>query len=167
MFGLLAAGMVAGVGTLSCVDPEARRAREAEESRARIATESARATATTDVASAGVWTDALLVKRLVDAGLAPQRRDSVRAQPWMGVPVHPYRLGASSIDAYIFADSTARLARLALLDRVTLAPAGQASPWGASHDLIENGNLLAIVVGGTDRQRDRIATALAAGVGAP
>jgi hypothetical protein len=32
---------------------------------------------------------------------------------------------------------------------------------------VQNNNLLAVVVGGTDRQRDRIATALAAGLGAP
>ena len=72
----------------------------------------------------GAWDDAQLLKRLVDAGLAPQKRDSVRAQPWMGVPVHAYQLGNATIDAYVYRDSTARKDATAKLDPVTFAPRG-------------------------------------------
>ncbi len=166
MLALLAAG-TAGLGVLACESPEARRAREAAASRVRISAESARASAVAAVPSSGVWTDAQLVKRLVDAGLAPQRRDSVRGEQWMGVPVHAFQLGVARLDAYVYHDSTARLAIANRLDPVTLAPPGRESPWGVPRLMVQNGNLLAIVVGGTDRQRDRIALALAAGVGAP
>lgn len=163
---LLVAGMGA-LAVLSCESKEARQARLAEVARTRIAAESSRASEAPATPSTGLWTEAQLVKRLVDAGLAPQRRDSVKAQQWMGVPVVSFTLGVATLDAYVYHDSTARLSIVARLDPVTLAPAGRESPWGVPRELIQNGNLLAVVIGGTDRQRDRIVTALAAGVGAP
>ena len=134
---------------------------------ARVDAESQRAEAAAATPGTGRWDDAQLLKRLVDAGLAPQKRDSVRAQPWMGVPVHAYQLGNATIDAYVYRDSTARKDATAKLDPVTFAPRGLPAPWGTPRDVVQNANLVAIVVGGTDRQRDRITTALAAGVGAP
>jgi hypothetical protein len=163
-------GAAALAGILGCDDPAARKAREAEAARTRITAESARAAATPNGANAttaGAWTDALVAKRLVDAGLAPQRRDSVAAQKFMGAPVHAFTLGQATLHAYIYADSAARRAAVAALDPVTLAPRGQTTPWSAFRSIIENGNLAAIIDGGTDRQRDRIVTALAAGIGAP
>ena len=74
---------------------------------------------------------------------------------------------AATVDVYLYRDSLARRAVVARLDPLAFAPLGQPSPWGTPRDVVENGNLVAIVVGGTDRQRDRIATALAAGPGAP
>lgn len=162
--------LVAGMGTLAvlgCESREERQARLAEVARTRIAAESARASAAPAVPSMGAWTEAQLVKRLVDAGLAPQRRDSATGPQWMGVPVVSFTLGVAVLDAYVYHDSTARLSIVARLDPVTLAPTGRESHWGVPRELIQNGNLLAVVTGGTDRQRDRIATALAAGVGAP
>lgn len=150
-----------------CESAEAKRERNAVAARARVATESARAFEAVAVPLSAVWNDAQLVKRLVDAGLAPQRRDSVKALVWMGAPVLAYRLGVSTIDVYVYRDSVARKAVVATLDPSTFAPRGTPSPWGVGHDLIENNNLIAVVVGGTDRQRERIATALAAGAGAP
>lgn len=85
----------------------------------------------------------------------------------MAAPVHAFTLGQATVHAYIYADSTARRAAVAALDPLTLAPRGQATPWSPFRSLIENGNLAAIIDGGTDRQRDRIVTALAAGIGAP
>jgi hypothetical protein len=166
MSALLVGGAVLA-SLLACESPEERRTKVAAESRTRIAAESARASAAVTVPSTGTWNDAVLVKHLVDAGLAPQRRDSVRGQDWMGAPVLAYRLGAATVDVYLYRDSLARRAVVARLDPLAFAPRGQPSPWGTPRDVVENGNLVAIVVGGTDRQRDRIATALAAGPGAP
>lgn len=153
---------------VACEDPAVRKAREAEAARARITAESTVAAgAVTTTPSAGMWTAALVTKRLVDAGLAPQRRDSARGQPFMGVPVYALLLGVATVDAYVYHDSLARAAAVRKLDPQTFAPPGQTSPWGAPREVVQNGNLVAIVIGGTDRQRDRIATALAAGIGAP
>ncbi|MCX5756235.1 MAG: hypothetical protein NTX19_09015 [Gemmatimonadetes bacterium] len=163
MIGLTAAALL----LTACESKEARFARIQAETHVRISAESARVSATVSVPSTGLWTDAELAKRLVDAGLAPQRRDSVKAKPWMGVPVHAFTLGAATVDAYVYRDSTARRDAVSKLDSVTFAPPGQPSPWGVPHEIVQNLNLVAVVVGGTDRQRDRIATALAAGVGAP
>jgi hypothetical protein len=152
----------------ACEDPEVRNAREAKAAQARVAAEStlAGSVANSRVA-AGAWTDALVVKRLVDAGLAPQRRDTVQAKPWMRVAVHAFTLGAATVHAYLYADSAARRSAVAELDPATLGPRGQPSPWSPLRAIVENGNLAAIVDGGTDRQRERIVTALAAGIGAP
>lgn len=150
----------------ACEDPQVKKARLAAESRARVEQETARAAAAA-VPASGLWNAAQLTKHLVDAGLAPQRRDSVRAFSWMGVPVIAYRLGDARLDAYVYHDSTARRAVAERLDPVTLAPAGVESPWGTPRELVQNGNLLGVIVGGTDRQRDRITTALAAGAGPP
>jgi hypothetical protein len=153
---------------LACEDPQAKKAREAEARRAAIAAESERASGAAAVTtSAGAWTAALVTKRLVDAGLAPLRRDSARAEKWFGVPVHGLTLGVATVDAYIFADSASRIAATAKLDPVTLAPAGEPTPYGPLRGTVSNGNLFVVVVGGTDRQRERILTALAGGIGAP
>jgi hypothetical protein len=152
----------------ACEDPEARKAREAKAAQSRISAESTVARTAGDVkVAAGAWTDALVVKRLVDAGLAPQRRDSIAAKPWMKVPVHAFTLGQATVHAYIYKDSVERRAAVATLDPLTLAPPGTPAPWSTFRAWIENGNLAAIIDGGTDRQRDRIVTALAAGIGAP
>ena len=166
MLTVAAAGAVVILAT-ACESKEERQARVQSEARTRVAAESVRASSTAPAASAGIWDDAQLAKRLVDAGLAPQRRDSVRSQLWMGVPVHAFTLGVATIDAYIYRDSLARREAVAKLDPMTFAPRGQSSPWGVPREVVENNNLVAIVVGGTDRQRERIVMALAAGVGAP
>lgn len=152
----------------ACESPEERKAREAAAARARVSAESTVAhSAAGERVAAGAWTPALVTKRLVDAGLAPQRDSAARSQPWMGAPEHSLMLGVAKVHAYVFADSVARMSAAAKLDPVTLAPAGMESPWPKPHELVQNGNMLAIVTGGTDRQRDRIVTALAAGIGAP
>ncbi len=152
---------------VACESAEEKRARLATAARARVEAAEQQASAAAAAPTAGRWTDAAITKRLVDAGLAPQRVDSVKAFPWMGVPVIAYRVGVATVAAYVYHDSLARRAIAARLDPVTLAPAGIESPWGQPRQLVQNNNLLAVVVGGTDRQRDRIATALAAGLGAP
>ena len=159
--------VIGAMGLAGCESREAKQARLASESRARVDAATAEASAAAAAPASYVWDAAQLTKHLVDAGLAPQRLDTVRAQAWMGVPVVAYRLGDATLNAYIYHDSTARSAVAGRLDRATLAPAGMASPWGTPRELVQNGNLLGVVVGGTDRQRDRISTALAAGAGPP
>lgn len=162
------AGVIAlAAAVAACESAEEKRARLAAASRTRVEAAEAKASAASGAPSNGLWSDAALTKRLVDAGLAPQRFDSVKALPWMGAPVIAYRLGAATLAAYVYHDSIARRQIAARLDSVTLAPAGIESPWGQPRQLVQNNNLLAVVVGGTDRQRDRIVTALAAGLGPP
>jgi hypothetical protein len=153
------------VAAAACESPEERKAKRESAARAKVDAGSERAQAVAATPSTGRWDDAQLLKRLVDAGLAPQKRDSVKAQPWMGVPVLAYQLGNATIDAYVYRDSTARKDAIAKLDPITFAPRGQPTPWGTPREVVQNANLVAIVVGGTDRQRDRITTALAAGLG--
>lgn len=159
--------VTASLAVAACESAESKKARVAAESRARVEATSAQATAAAPEPTSYLWDPAQLTRHLVDAGLAPQRLDTARALPWMGVPVVAFRLGDARLDAYVFHDSTARKAVAGRLDLATLAPSGVASPWGQPRELVQNGNLLGVIVGGTDRQRDRISTTLAAGAGPP
>ncbi|MBM4193298.1 MAG: hypothetical protein FJ202_02820 [Gemmatimonadetes bacterium] len=163
----LVLGIAVAVGVTGCESAEDRKARLASEARVRVSAESARVADAPSTPSTGQWTDAALAKRFVDAGLAPQRIDTAKARAFMGVPVHAFSLGVARVDAYIYADSTARAAAVAKLDPISAAPAGQPSPWGVPRELVIHNNLFAVVVGGTDRQRERIATAIAAGLASP
>lgn len=162
---LVAASLV--LAAVACGDPEVRKARLAAESRTRVEAAATVASRAAAAPSIGRWDAAHLVKRLVDAGLAPQRRESVQAQSWMGAPVIGYQLGVATVDAYVYADSVERRAAVAGLDSATFAPKRQPAPWGTPFEVVTNNNLVAVVVGGTDRQRERIVSALAAGLGAP
>ena len=112
----------------ACDDPAARRERAAAAARAKVDAGSERAQTVAGTGGTGAWDDAQLLKRLVDAGLAPQKRDSVKSLPWMGVPVLAYQLGNATIDAYVYRDSTARKDAVAKLDPMTFAPRGGAGP---------------------------------------
>jgi hypothetical protein len=152
----------------ACTDGEAERAASEADARRRVAAESARAAEATAVPAArGRWDEAHLVERLVAAGLAPQRLDSVRAVAFMSAPVLAFQLGQSVLHVYLYADSTTRQAITGRLDPAALAPAGVPSPWPLPRGLIVNANLAAILVGGTERQRERITNAIAAGLAAP
>lgn len=151
----------------ACENRAAREARLAAAARVRVEATAAEASVAASGPARYVWDAGQLTKRLADAGLAPQRLDTVRAKPWMGVPVVAFRLGDARLDAYVYHDSIAARTVADRLDAATLAPPGTESPWAKPHELARNGNLLGIVVGGTDRQRERITTALAAGAGPP
>ena len=153
--------------TAACESTEDRQARMQAVARTAVSAESARAAVAPAATVTGLWDEAQLVKRLVDAGLAPQRRDSVRSHAWLGVPVHAFTLGSATLDAYVYRDSLARRDVLAKVDPITWGPRGQPTPWGTPHEAVVNNNLFAMVTGGSDRQRDRIANALAAGLSAP
>jgi hypothetical protein len=80
------------------------------------------------------------------------------------VPPHGYRVGNATLHAFIYADSAARLRVTAALDSLTAAPRGTTSPYGLPRILIVNNNLAAVLVGGSERQQERVSLALTAGL---
>jgi len=119
------------------------------------------------VQSTGRWDAAQLIQRLVNAGLAPHPDDSVPTHPDFSVKPLGYRVGKAHLLAWIFADSAARRAASAGVDTLTAIPKGQPNPWAEPPMFIVQNNLMAVVVGGSDRQRERVRLAIEAGLSRP
>jgi len=119
------------------------------------------------VQSTGRWDAAQLTQRLVSAGLAPHPDDSVPTHPNFSVKPIGYRVGKAHLLAWIFADSAARRAASAGVDTLTAIPKGQPNPWAEPPMFVVQNNLMAVVVGGSDRQRERVRLAIEAGLSSP
>lgn len=107
------------------------------------------------------------MERLVQSGLAPQALSGEKAESWWHLPVHAYRVGTATLHAYIFADSSLRRRVTEGIDSLTIAPAGMPSPYARPHILIVQNNLAAVLIGGTERQQERVLLALTAGLPSP
>lgn len=150
----------------ACSSPAERRDREATAARAAVASESARAAAAAALPVTGKWDEPHLVERLVQSGLAPQAATEKSPRYW-GVPVHAYRLGSATLHAYLYPDSSARRRATAALDSLSIAPAGSPSPYPLPRLLIVQNNLAAVLVGGNERQQERVSLAITAGLPSP
>lgn len=156
---LAVAALLAG-----CTSAEERRANDQKVARTAVAAESAKAAVATNEPATGKWDEAHLVERLVRSGLAPQALANEKSPPYWGVPLKAYRLGSATLHAYIYSDSTARLRLTAGLDSLTAAPKGDASPYPLPRLLLLQNNLAAVLLGGSDRQQDRVSLAIGAGL---
>jgi hypothetical protein len=117
--------------------------------------------------ASGRWDEAQLTRRLVDAGLAPRADDSIPAHPRLPVPPVTLRVGSAHLLAWIFADSIVRRGVSATIDTLSAIPKGQPNPWAEPPMFLTQNNLIAILVGGSDRQRERVRLAIEAGLPAP
>ncbi len=115
----------------------------------------------------GRWDQEQLTQRLVNAGLAPRADDSLPSHPKFPVQPVGLRVGKAHLLAWIFADSTARKKVSATIDTLTAIPQGQPNPWAEPPMFVEHNNLIAVLVGGSDRQRERVRLAIEAGLPAP
>ena len=117
--------------------------------------------------STGRWDAAQLTQRLVNAGLAPRADDSLPSHPRLPVAPLGLRVGQAHLLAWIFADSIARLKISAAIDTLTAIPKGQPNPWAEPPMFVVHNNLIAVLVGGSDRQRERVRLTIEAGLPAP
>lgn len=149
----------------ACSNPEARE--QAEQAAARQAIAAAESTVTRVAAlpATGLWSEAHLMERLVRTGVLPRPLEGrVPAAPWMGQAPIALSAGGGEVFAWIYADSSARKAVTDALDPDTGAPRGSVSPWAIPMQVVINNNLVAIVTGGSERNQERIALALQAGL---
>ncbi len=117
--------------------------------------------------STGRWNVAQLTQRLVNAGLAPRADDSLPSHPRFAVTPVGFRVGRAHLLAWIFPDSTSRRTVSATVDTLTAISKGQPNPWAEPPMFIVHGNLMAILVGANERQRERVRLAIEAGLPAP
>jgi hypothetical protein len=119
------------------------------------------------VPSTGRWDEAQLTQRLVNAGLAPRPDDSLPSHPKLPVKPVALRVGKAHLLAWVFADSLARRTVSATIDTLSAIPKGQPNPWAEPPMFVVHNNLIAVLVGGSDRQRERVRLVIEAGLPAP
>ena len=153
---------------VACSSVADEKARATQVATAGIAAESAKAAAVPALPATGLWDEPHLIDRLVHSGLAPrQATDAPPSVKYWDRPVTALLLGESTLYVYFYVDSIARRRITATLDTATAAPRGMASPYPVPRLLIINNNLVAVLVGGTDRAQERVMFAISAGLASP
>jgi hypothetical protein len=149
----------------ACTSSETRRAQEQQVALKEIAAAETTATRAAALPSTGLWTEAHLLDRLVHAGVAPRViADAPDGPKWMGTTPVVFLAGGGTLYAWIYKDSTARRAVTDALDPETGAPPGAVTPFAAPMLFVTQNNLAAVVTGGLERNQERVALALQAGL---
>lgn len=114
---------------------------------------------------APLWSPCLLRKALENAGLAPQEEDSVH-YPFLATAGRRWRLGRAELQTFMYPTAEALRADLAKLDTITGQPrsGGDRVEWSRPPATIVSRNLLVFLLGGNERQDERIRNAIEAGV---
>lgn len=160
---MLLAALLAG-----CGDPAAQAA--AEQAAVRESMDAAVTTArqAAELPNTGLWSEAHLMDRLVRAGVAPRVNEGASIDaPWMKSKTIALLAGGGEVYAWIYADSSARLAVTTQIDSLTAVPAGTVSPYTPPMLFVTNNNIAVVIAGGRVANQDRIALAIEAGLAAP
>ena len=156
-----------------CADPAAENAKAVAVARSAVEASAEQAAAAADTpVTTGLWDEAHLVERLVRAGLAPQavageqgaKQGTKQGTRNFRVPGIVFQLGTSRLTVYIYPDSVARLAVTTVLDTTALGPKPVQGEPTVLRQLIVQNNLAAVLIGGSERQQERVSLALSAGL---
>lgn len=113
----------------------------------------------------GKWAECSVMYRLERAGLAPHV-DSTATPAEKSLAGRPLvvKIGlASSLELYVYPDSTARIADAKKLDRAQFVGPGAAQTINRERLLIETANLIGLLTSLNEHQRERVSDALLAG----
>ena len=111
----------------------------------------------------GHWTSCQVRDRIDRAGLAPFDSVVESGLPALGPKPIVYRVNRAGLAIYLFADSVTRARAGRLLDTARFVSSALPLTPRSEGTVIENDNLLALLFGKNDHQRDRVADALTAG----
>ena len=117
----------------------------------------------------GLWAECSVLYRLDRSGLAPHV-DSTGTATEKSLTGRPFliKFGTTSrLEIFLYADSTARIADAAKLDRTVLVGATGQQTLRRERTLIENANLIGLLTSINDRLRERVSDALTAGAPQP
>ena len=112
----------------------------------------------------GAWRTCSVQDRLEKAGLAPQLQPEPVRRPGFGVPGARFAIGKASLEVFLYPSADARLRDVAALDSATASPRGAATDWPDPPTLMGSGNMAAVLYGARERQVERVALALTAGL---
>jgi hypothetical protein len=115
--------------------------------------------------SNGTWAECSVVYRLERAGLAPKVDSLAKASETALSGRHlVLRIGLSAqLELYFYADSAARVADAAKLDRTALVTGTAPQTIKRERTLIESANLIGLLTSINSHQRERVSDALTAG----
>lgn len=112
----------------------------------------------------GLWHACSVERRLELSGLRPRLVDSVTRIPGIALDAQLWQIGRQSLRVVLFESDTKAAAAMATLDSARAAPIGDGSVvWPERPTVIRSANLVALMLGGSDRQIERVSNALTAG----
>ena len=112
----------------------------------------------------GLWRACSVEDRIARAGLAVKRRDEGVRHDFMRVEGLVWETSRAEVQVFLYASEAERKRDTDQLDTLTVAPRGQRIIWRWPATLVTSGNLAAIILSLNDRQAERIALALGAGL---
>jgi len=112
----------------------------------------------------GLWQACSVEDRIARAGLAVRRRDEGVRHDFMRVEGLVWETSRAEVQVFLYASEAERKRDTDLLDTVVVAPRGRRIIWRQPATLVTSGNLAAIILSLNDRQTERIALALGAGL---
>lgn len=115
--------------------------------------------------SDGTWSECSVIYRLERSGVAPKNDSTAEvSEKTLGGRTLLLKIGLSAqLEAHIYADSAARAADGAKLDRKAFVDGVATQSIKRERTLIESANLIAMLTSINPRQRERVYNALAAG----
>lgn len=112
----------------------------------------------------GLWQACSVEDRIARAGLAVQRREKGVRHDFMRVEGIVWETSRAEVQVFLYASEADRKRDTDLLDTVFVAPRGRRVHWRWPATLVTSGNLAAIILSLNERQSERIALALGAGL---
>jgi hypothetical protein len=111
----------------------------------------------------GHWIPCQVRDRIDRAGLTPHDTTLSSELPKLGPTPAAYRIGKAVLVVYLFPDSTARSRARGLLDTTRYVADTHPLTIQSEGTVIQNDNLLALLFGKNEHQRERVSDALTAG----
>ncbi|HEX7121455.1 MAG TPA: hypothetical protein VF178_03720 [Gemmatimonadaceae bacterium] len=112
----------------------------------------------------GRWRECSVAERLERAGLVATKRDEAERHDFMSVPGTVFETQRTEIQVFLYESEEARARDTDALDSTTVSPRGRQIIWRAPAVLVTSGNLAAIILGLNEREVERAALALGAGL---
>jgi hypothetical protein len=115
----------------------------------------------------GLWTPALLAKRLVESGMAVTLTDSIFRYQHLSVEGKFIKLGRGDLYAFFYSDTLQAGLEVARLDSATAAPPGITVPWTMPPTLARSLNLIVIFLSDSPGSSERVSNAILGGLAPP
>jgi hypothetical protein len=112
----------------------------------------------------GLWQPCNVERRLERAGLGVRRRDEPVRHDFLAVEGIVWETSRAEVQVFLYASEADRQRDLLQFDTVAVTPRGQRVMWKQPATLVTSGNLAAIILSLNERQSERIALALGAGL---
>ena len=111
----------------------------------------------------GWWKECSLTDRLIRAGMGVRLDSAPAKDSAIAKPGLLYRIGKSTLQVYLFADSAERKAAVAKLDTSGFIGYEDTQVYPPKTSMLQSANLLALLVSQSGQQRQRVGDAITAG----